>query len=117
MKQFETTRCLSKHHEENVARYLDMRRQLNSGATPFAKGDIIDKDWIVECKTKMQPASSFTIPLDWLKKNNEERRQMNRMYSALAISFDQGDSSYFIVDQKTFREMKEALRIVDAMAE
>lgn len=109
MRTFENTRSLSKHHEETVAKYLGTYRQCNSGATPFAKGDLIDKNWIIECKTKMQPATSFTIPLDWLKKNNEERRQMNRMFSALAISFDQGDTSYFIVDQKTFKEMKELL--------
>ena len=109
MKQYDSTRCLSKHHEETVAKYLHIHRQSNSGATPFAKGDLADDDWLIECKTKMQPANSFTVPLDWLKKNDEERRQMQRMYSALAISFDQGENSYFIIDQKTFREMKEAL--------
>lgn len=109
MKQYENTRCLSKHHEETVAKYLHIHRQANSGATPFAKGDLADENWLIECKTKMQPATSFTVPLDWLKKNDEERRQMLRSHSALAISFDQGDSSYFIVDQKTFAMMKAAL--------
>ena len=109
-RQFASTRCLSKHHEERVAKITNTNRQANSGATPFAKGDVADKDWIIECKTKMAPCTSFTIPLDWLKKNDEERRQMLRMYSALAISFDQGDHSYFIVDEKTFSTMLDALR-------
>ena len=103
------TRYFSSRQEKGVAKSLKGKTVPNSGAIMFGAGDVVLDNWLIECKTKMQPTNSFTVPLDWLKKNDEERRQMLRMYSALAISFDQGDSSYFIVDQRTFLQMKEAL--------
>ena len=98
-----TTRDVSAIQEKNVAKYLEGARTANSGATAFSKGDVIAGDCIVECKTKMSSAGSFTISHEWLTKLEQERISMGKMLAALAISFDAGRTSYFIIDQKTMR--------------
>ena len=96
-----TTRELSSFHEKNVAKTLSGVRTSNSGATAFTKGDVIVKDCLIECKTKMQEVNAFSIQRDWLTTLEEERRGMGKDICALAFSYDSGKSSYFVIDQKT----------------
>ncbi len=98
-----TTRDVSSVQEKNVARLLGGRRTANSGATLFSKADVIVDDCIVECKTKMQECSSFSVSLEWLKKLEHERQDMGAMLAALAISFDSGKSSFYIIDAQTMK--------------
>ena len=110
-----TTRDLSKFHEMNVAKALGGHRTPNSGATPFTKGDVVLDDFIVECKTKMTEATSFGIKKEWLDTLEEERRGMGKDFSALAFSFNSGKDSYYIVNERTFKQLVECKHIVDRM--
>lgn len=102
------TRFYSHKQEKQVAKKLDGKVVANSGATAFSKGDVRTKDWLIECKTCTTPKKSFSIKKEWLDKNNEEAFAMNKSYSALAFDFGTG-SNYYIVDERTFIHMKEAL--------
>ena len=78
------TRYFSKSQERRVARQLDGKRQPNSGATPFYKGDVVTQDFLIECKTKTTDCKSFTVKEDWLLKNEEEAFAM--AYLELGLS-------------------------------
>ena len=65
------TRYYSKQQEKKVAKAVNGKRQANSGATAFDKGDIITDQFLIECKTKTKDCNSFTIKEDWLLKNEE----------------------------------------------
>ena len=95
------TRFYSKKQETRVAKVIDGKRTANSGATAFSKGDVRNKYFLVECKTKTTPSSSMSVKLDWLKKNEEEAFAMNKQYSAVAIDFGQNEN-YYIINEKTF---------------
>ena len=102
------TRYYSNKQEKAVAKTLEGKQTANSGATAFSKGDVTTKDWLIECKTCTTKKASFSIKKEWLDKNKEEAFAMRKPYNALC--FDYGNSSrYYIVDEKTFIKMKEAL--------
>lgn len=102
------TRFYSSKQEKQVAKKLGGRQVANSGATTFSKGDVRTDNWLIECKTCTTQKKSFSIKLDWLIKNREEAFAMNKLYNALAFDFGTGNN-YYIVDEKTFIQMKEAL--------
>ena len=106
------TRYYSKRQESAIAKRLSGKRQSNSGATRFQKGDVITDDWLIEAKTCVAEKQSFSVKREWLEKNKEEAFAMNRRYSAVAIDFGDG-RNYYIVDEKTFMEMCEALKSVE----
>ena len=64
------TRDYSKKQEDTVAKYLDGKTTPNSGATGFAKGDVLVYDTIVECKTKTKPATTHSIKKEWIETLN-----------------------------------------------
>ena len=99
------TRFYSKRQENKVAKETGGRRTANSGATPFQKGDVLLDDWLIECKTATTEKQSFSIKRDWLDKNREEAFAMGKTYNALC--FDYGDSGdrYYVIDEKTFKEV------------
>ncbi len=81
----------------------------NSGAPKFLGGDVQTDEWLIECKTTTcTTKASFSIKKQWLEKNKEEAFAMGKSYNALC--FDYGDAKrYYIVDEKTFIKMKEAM--------
>ena len=99
------TRRFAKRQEQTLAQLLNAKRQANSGATPFAKGDVKGTQFLIECKTCVEDKKSFAIKKEWLEKNKEEAFAMGREYAALAFNFGPGQTNYFIVDEKTFKEL------------
>lgn len=106
------TRYYSKKQENKVAKELDGKRTANSGATPFQKGDVTLDNWLIECKTCTTAKASFSIKREWLDKNREEAFAMRKMYNALCFDFGNGSNRYYVVDEKTFKEMVELLQVV-----
>ena len=104
------TRYYSSRQEKAVAKALSGKVVANSGAPAFVAGDVRTEDWLIECKTCTTQKKSFSIKLDWLIKNREEAFAMNKPYNALAFDFGTGNN-YYIVDEKTFIQMKEALEV------
>ena len=103
-----STRYYSSRQEKAVAKALKGKVVANSGAPAFVAGDVRTDDWLIECKTNTTEKKSFSIKKEWLDKNKEEAFAMNKMYNALAFDFGMG-SNYYIIDEKTFLQMKEAL--------
>lgn len=103
------TRFHSKRQENAVAKKLNGRRQANSGATPFYKGDVVTKDWLIECKTKVKDSTSFTIKREWLSKNAEEAFAMGKSNSALCFDFGPDSERYYIISEKQFHALQKYL--------
>ena len=103
-----STRYYSSRQEKKVAKAVGGKQVANSGATAFNKGDVTTDDWLIECKTKLNVAKSFTIKREWLDKNREEMFAMGKSYNALVFNYGDGNN-YYVVDEKTFLRMKEAL--------
>lgn len=105
-----STRYYSKKQETKVAKAVGGKRTANSGATPFQKGDVITKDWLVECKTKTKDCSSFTIKEDWLLKNEEEAFAMGKNNSALCFDFGpSANKRYYVISERLFEILKNHL--------
>ena len=103
-----STRYYSGRQERKVAEAVNGKITANSGATKFGAGDVTANDWLIECKTCTTEKASFSIKKEWLDKNKEEAFAMRKPYNALC--FDYGNSPrYYIIDEKTFIKMKEAL--------
>ena len=102
------TRFYSNKQEKQIAKQLKGRKVANSGATAFNKGDVVTDNWLVECKTVIKEQASFTIKKDWLLKNEEEAFAMRKNYNALVFNFGD-DINYYVINEKTFKKMKEAL--------
>ena len=103
------TRYYSKRQEQRVAKAVGGKRQPNSGATPFYKGDVITDQFLIEAKTKTTDCKSFTIKEDWLLKNEEEAFAMNR---DSALCFDFGPSAnkrYYIISERLFDLLQQCL--------
>lgn len=98
------TRYFSKKQEKKVAKELNGNRQLNSGATPFIKGDVSTELFLIECKTKTKPCETISIHKEWLEKNDKESLLMGKKYSALAFDFGDGELHY-IIDKYLFEDL------------
>ena len=103
------TRFYSNKQEKQVAKAVSGKKTANSGATAFSKGDVTTDEWLFECKTATAEKQSFSIKKDWLRKNREEALAMCKSYNALVFDFGDNGSRYYIVDEKIFKKMKEAL--------
>ncbi|GAG11741.1 unnamed protein product, partial [marine sediment metagenome] len=57
----------SNAQEKKVAKALGGKKVPNSGATAFNKGDVVLKDWLIECKTSATPKKSFSVKKEWLE--------------------------------------------------
>jgi len=105
------TRYYSKQQEKKVAKRLDGKRQANSGATPFYKGDVVTQDFLIECKTKTTDCKSFTVKEDWLLKNEEEAFAMGKQASALCFDFGpSANKRYYVISERLFQMLQEYLK-------
>lgn len=104
------TRYYSKQQEKKIAKAVGGKRQANSGATAFQKGDVITDQFLIEAKTKTKDCKSFTVKEDWLLKNEEEAFAMNR---DSALCFDFGPSAnkrYYIISERLFDLLQQYMR-------
>lgn len=102
------TRFYSKQQEKKVAKAVSGKRTANSGATKFSKGDVTTKNFLIECKTCVEPKKSFTLKREWFDKNKEEAFAMNKDYSAVVFDFGDGEE-YYIIDEHLFKVLLETL--------
>ena len=105
-----STRYYSNRQEKKVAKAVKGRKTANSGATAFQKGDVVTKDWLIECKTKVKDSTSFTVKEEWLLKNEEEAFAMGKNNSALVFDFGpSSDKRYYIISEKLFQVLQQYL--------
>lgn len=106
----QATRHYSKIQENKVASKFNGNRTLNSGATPFQKGDVTLDKILLECKTKVKPSESMSIQKEWLEKNEKEALFMGKPYSALAFNFGPNQKNYYIIDEYMFETLVNVLQ-------
>ena len=106
-RQTKPTRYYSHKQEAKVAEELGGKLTLNSGATPFQKGDLLTDQWLIEAKTSTTDKLSFAIKKGWLEKNIQESLFMGKPYSALVFNFGPGQENYYVIDEQTFKEFLE----------
>lgn len=104
------TRRYSRLQEKQVAQESKGHVQLNSGATPFLKGDVTTDLFLLECKTKTKSSSSMSIQKEWLEKNEKESLFKGKPYSALVFNFGPNEKNYYVIDELTFQEFVDKLR-------
>lgn len=112
MKNKNSTRFYSSNQEKSIAKVVKGRCQTNSGATLFSKGDVASDNWLFEAKTCMTEKQSFTIKREWLDKLEEEAFAMNKEFFSLVFNFGFNNKNYFILDEKTFKQI---LLLLDEM--
>lgn len=101
------TRKFSKAQESKVAKNLKGKRQANSGATPFFKGDVMTDSFCIECKTAVTEKSSMAIKREWIDKLKEESFAMNRPHWAIAFNFGglNNGENFYIIDESLFKQL------------
>ncbi len=108
-----STRKVSKKMETRLAKTLGGKRQSNSGATPFQKGDVITELFAIEAKTSMVPKQSISIRKEWVDKIRREAFAMGKPYSAIAFDFGTGSlgnkETFYIIDEQLFIKLHEKL--------
>lgn len=96
----------SNKQEKVVAKTLKGKKQANSGATAFNKGDILTDKFCIECKTSITKKKSISIKKSWLNGLKEDAFAMNKGYYALCFNFggeEETNENYYIINQKTFK--------------
>jgi hypothetical protein len=102
------TRKYSKAQESRVAKKLKGKRQPNSGATAFMKGDVKTAQFCIECKTAMTEKQSMSIKRDWIDKIKEEAFAMGKPYWAVAFNFGGFGNleNFYIIDESLFKQLQ-----------
>lgn len=96
------TRYYSSKQEKKVAKEVNGTTQINSGATPFYKGDVISANFLIECKTCTKEQKSFTIKKEWLETISKEAFAAHR---EPILAFNFGDNNnFYILSSNQFRE-------------
>lgn len=104
------TRYYSKKQEDTVASATSGRRNSNSGAGMWQKGDVTTDQFLLECKTRMTDSDSISVKKEWIEKNKKEAFFMNKEYSAVVFNFGPDQPNYYIIDEALFLELQEYLK-------
>ena len=101
----QSTRYYSNKQEKYIAKEFGGKQTSNSGAAHFCGGDVTLPDFLIEAKTTMTPKKSFSIKKDWLEKSEQERKDLQIPYSALAFQFEPDGENFFVLKEQLFRDM------------
>ena len=110
------TRYYSKKQEKAVSKAVGGKVQKNSGATDFAKGDVVTSgknSFLLECKTKTSPSSSISIRKEWFDKNKQECLLTGTPHQAVVFNFGPGEENHYIIDEYLFLELVEHLNTLE----
>ena len=107
------TRYYSKRQENNVAKAVDGKRQPNSGATLFRKGDCYtdgNESFLLECKTRTTNCDSISFKKEWIDKNKQEAAFMGKPHQAVVFNFGPDGENYYVIEEYLFQELLEYLK-------
>lgn len=92
----------------------DAKRQINSGALWYAKGDVKTQDYLMECKERStinaKGEKTISIPKDWLVKQEKEAFQENRPYWILPFRYKNDSMIYMVKPFEQEIEMYQEIR-------
>lgn len=110
------TRHYSSKQEKSVSKAVGGNVQKNSGATDFAKGDVITSgknSFLLECKTKTSASESISIKKEWFEKNKHECLLTGTPHQAVVFNFGPGEENHYIIDEYLFLELLNHLNTLD----
>ena len=105
----EATRFYSDKHEKSVCKALGAKQQSNSGAGKFNKGDVITNNFLIECKTVMNPKASISIKREWVDKNKNEAFAIRKPYQAVCFNFEPEGKNYYVINETLMKFLVEKL--------
>ena len=94
----------SQLQEKSVAKDLDAKTVVASGALWGSKGDVRHDDFLVECKTTEKPYYSLTMKV-WEKIEKEAVRDGLRI-PLMCVDINNGEDRYAVFLEKHFRHYK-----------
>ena len=94
----------SQLQEKSVAKDLDAKTVVASGALWGNKGDVRHDDFLVECKTTEKPYYSLTMKV-WEKIEKEAVRDGLRI-PLMCVDINNGEDRYAVFLEKHFRHYK-----------
>lgn len=99
------TRAYSDRQEKAVAKAIKGKKQANSGATKWQKGDVQNEHFLIECKTVIGSRhKSFSIKEEWLDKVAEEAIGMRKQGWALCFEYNQADNRrFYVISERMFQ--------------
>ena len=110
------TRHFSTRQEKAVSKAVGGQVQKNSGATDFAKGDVITSgknSFLLECKTKTTPSKSISIQKSWFEKNKQECLLTGTPHQAVVFNFGPDEENHYIIDEYLFLELLQHLNTLE----
>lgn len=99
-----TVKKKSQTQEKRVAKELDAKTVVASGALWGSKGDVRHEDFLVECKTTEKPYYSLTMQV-WEKIEKEAVRDGLRL-PLMCIDINNGKDRYAVFLEKHFKHYK-----------
>jgi hypothetical protein len=110
------TRSYSSEQEKAVSKAVGGKVQKNSGATDFAKGDVVTSgknSFLLECKTKTTPSASISIQKSWFEKNKQECLLTGTPHQAVVFNFGPDEENHYIIDEYLFLELLNHLNTLE----
>jgi hypothetical protein len=110
------TRSYSSKQEKAVSKAVCGKVQKNSGATDFAKGDVVTSgrnSFLLECKTKTSASESISIKKEWFEKNRQECLLTGTPHQAVVFNFGPDEENHYIIDEYLFLELLNHLNALD----
>lgn len=107
------TRYYSDRQEKTIAKEMKGNQQINSGATPFYKGDVKTEHFLIEAKTSTTAKYSVSIKKEWLDKIRSEAFVTGTKLPVLAFNFEPNGENFYILNDRgmfvlrTLLEMEE----------
>lgn len=107
------TRYYSNRQETAVAKAVGGKKQANSGATMWQKGDVVNDKFLLECKTCTKDQKTFTMHEDWFIKNQDESLQEGKEFTAVVFSFGPDKPNYYVINETLFNTLQQYLNGVN----
>ena len=106
-----STRAYSTAHEESICKAIGAKRQSNSGAGLFGKGDVIHEEanMLIEAKCAMSPKQSVSIKKEWIDKNKKECLAIRKANQAICINFEPDGNNYYLINENLFKYLIDKL--------
>ena len=108
----QSTRYYSDLQQKKVCDVIDGKQTINSGASKFSVGDVVNDQvsLMCQCKTCMTDKQSFSIKKEWLEKNKNQAFAKRYENTCLAFNFGPEQKNYFIINENLMRFLVEKLK-------
>jgi len=95
----------SKKQEKRVAKEIDGKTTLNSGALYFQKGDVRNEKYLIECKTTKK--AFYTMEVDVWEKIEREAVSDGLRIPIMQVDLLDGKQRYAVIEHADYKELKE----------